>query len=268
MIFNMHTTASTQSPILKLKQSCLHTKSWFSYAANDVHIALFCLSVCPSIWFLCPCYRMVRGHIALVMSIRPYVGTYVPIWSSSYDQFSPVCCNFCFPLWNLFIFGSCLPNIIQLYPAQILHPSWSPRSWSFTFIFDSVVATKFLLTAITSVSFLWIFFHIWLMSSYHHPASFCTRCSTPAQPQGQGCSLIWLYLGFSSCDQVSPVCCNFCFSTWNPFIFGSCLLIIILPQPRLSPKVKSIPLYMYDSFPFIKWSLTFFGCQQGQFVCR
>ncbi len=88
--------------------------------------------------------------------------------------------------------------------------------------------------------------HIWLLSSYHHSASFCTIWFTPAQPQDQGHSL-W----FSSCDQVSPVCCTFCFFSWNIFIFGSCLLIIILPNP-LTPKVKVILLY--DSFPYIKWA--------------
>ncbi len=62
---------------------------------------------------------------------------------------------------------------------KMRHPSWSPRSRSFTFIFDSVVATKFLLTAITSVSLHGIcsyLAHVFLSSS-------CTRCSTPPNPK-------------------------------------------------------------------------------------
>ncbi len=79
--------------------------------------------------FLCPHYRMVRGHIALVMSVRQYVTsrTYVPIWFSSYDQVSPGCCNFCFPSWNLFIFGSCLLIIILLHHLQDAPPLPNPK---------------------------------------------------------------------------------------------------------------------------------------------
>ncbi len=36
-----------------------------------------------------------------------HVCPYVPIWFSSYNQVSHGCCYFCFPSWNLFIFGPC-----------------------------------------------------------------------------------------------------------------------------------------------------------------
>ncbi len=50
------------------------------------------------------------GHIALVMS-------YVTIWFNSCDQVYPGCCtcNFCFPSWNIFIFGTCLRISILLH---------------------------------------------------------------------------------------------------------------------------------------------------------
>ncbi len=81
--------------------------------------------------------------------------------------------------------------------------------------------------------------------------------------------VVHLYLWSSSYDQVSPVCCNFCFPSWNLFIFGSCLIIILLhpahdaPTPCPTPKGQ---VHLYPKFPpvccnfcFSSWNIFIFG---------
>ncbi len=113
--------------------------------------------------FLCPRYRMVRGHIALVMSVRP---------------------------------------VRNVRASR----------------FDSVVMTKFLLAAVTSVSLLGIFSylaHVFLTSSSFTLHKILHPSWSPRS------RVVHLYLAFSSCDQVSPGHYNFRFPSCNLFIFIS-----------------------------------------------
>ncbi len=133
------------------------------------------------IWLLSSYHHPVQDNPSLPNPKIKVVHLYLRF--SICDQVSPVCYNFFFPAWNLFIFGLCLLIIILLHSVQDAPTPAQPQG-RFTYIFDSVVATKFLQSAVTSVSLHGIFSYL--------AHVFLSFCPTPALPQGQGYSLLWL----------------------------------------------------------------------------